>query len=695
MKEDKDILEIIKKRFSASFNYKSFAKLMGLKGRERKKVLLYLDELVSKGILMKLQKGRFILADKQKYTKAIVSCHRDGYGFAIPLDKKEEDIFLPPHTLKDVYDGDIVLVALRRGRGKKKEGEIVKILERGIKKIIGTVYKDRRGRLFLRPYDTKIFWHLFLKENKTEYPIESGATVIADIEEYPVNKVGVGVVTEVLEGDDYFLEITNLILKSGIDKDYPTRSAKEALKIINSKKNIKEKIRKDLTRLNFVTIDGERAKDFDDAVYVEKNKKGYKLYVAIADVSFFVKSEGELDKEAFFRGNSYYFPDRVLPMLPESLSNEECSLKPKEVRRVLVVELRYDKNGIKISEDFYPAFIESKARLTYEQVENFFCSGDGVPEDLGEMLCFMRELTELLFSLRYEQGTIDFDFPEPEIIIGMSGRIENIIRAKRLSSHRIIEEFMIAANIAVAQWFEKKKLPTIFRVHEPPDPEKVRHLKLFLKRLGVDLNDNPMPKDVQNVLKRFKNSPYERLVSTLTLRSMKQARYSNENVGHYGLAISHYLHFTSPIRRYADLVVHRNLRDYLFNKKEIDDVESYKETLEDIANHITKRERLAFDMEKEIFNFSSARFMKERLGEEFKGIVSSVTPQGFYVELEDYFVEGFVPIENLSDDYYIYDEQDLSLKGRRVKKRYTIGKEVVVRLYKVDVKNKKIEFGIV
>jgi len=690
----KDIVEIIRKRFKGTFHYKSLAKILGAKGEERKVLLDKLNLLSEKGVLMKTAKGRFILPDEKRYIKATVTCHRDGFGFAIPFDTSLEDIFLPPHTLKDVYDGDTVLVSIKKSRGKKKEGEVVKILERSLKKIVGTIYRVK-DRFYLKPYDTKIFWHLLLKENKTNVSLKAGDTVIADIIQYPVNKVGVGSVSSILKGDDYTFEVFNLIAKSGIDTVYPSLSSKEALKVIKDKQQKQEKDRRDLTDMGFVTIDGEKAKDFDDAVCVIKEKSGFKLYVAIADVSFFVMKGKQLDKEAFFRGNSYYFPDRVLPMLPESLSNEECSLKPNEERRSFVVEISYNKKGEKVKQEFYPAKIKSKARLTYEKVEEFLCEGKGMPSELGKMLLNMRELTELLFAQRYQNGTIDFDFPEPDIIIGMSGKIENIARLNRLSSHRIIEEFMIAANIAVAEWFEKMKLPTIYRVHEPPDPEKIKNLKVLLKRLGVELKEKPEPKDIQQIIKSFKNSPYEKLVSTLTLRSMKQARYSSQNVGHFGLALKNYLHFTSPIRRYADLVVHRNLRDFLLLRNEPPNVEVFERELESIAVHLNKRERLAFDMEKEVFSFACAKLMKDMVGEEFKGVVSSVTPQGFYVELLDYFVEGFVPLENLKDDYYQYDEQYLSLTGRRVKKRFAIGKEVVVKVVNVDLPAKRIEFGLV
>lgn len=686
------ILKVIKERFKSTFHYKDLSKVLGIKGQERKEILLYLEELVEKGILMNAGKGKFQLPSAQNYIKATVLCHRDGFAFAIPFDGNLDDIFLPPHTLKNVYDGDVVSVKVVKRRGRKKEGEIVKVLERGIKKIVGTVYKVK-DRFYVKPYDSKLYWPLLIKEKKKGITLKAGDTVVSEIIEYPVNKMGAGFVLDVIKGDDYSVEVKNLILKSGIDDTYPVNAVKDAEKIIQRRANEKGVRRKDLTNLPFVTIDGENAKDFDDAVCLVKLKSGFKLYVAIADVGHFVKTNSVLDKEAEFRGNSYYFPDRVLPMLPEILSNEECSLKPGVERFVFVVEILYDKNGGKIKSDFYLAKIKSVARLTYEAVEDFFCGRLKMPEPVSDMLNLMRTLTELLYVERHEKGTIDFDVPEPEIIIGISGKIENIAKSERLSSHRVIEEFMIAANRSVAEWFYENDLPTLYRIHEVPDREKISYLKLFLSRLGCELVDKPSPKDLQKVIQTFKNSPHERLVSTLVLRSMKQAKYSSKPVVHFGLALEHYLHFTSPIRRYADLIVHRNLRDFLVLKEQPQDIDKIQEKLDKVALHLTKRERLAFDMEKEIFNFSCVKFMKEKVGYEFDGIVSSVTNQGLYIELLNYFIEGFIPIESM-DDFYMFDENYLTLTGRKRKKRYGIGKEVKVRVVRVDLVSKKVEFKL-
>lgn len=692
---DKDtLLRLISKRFRHPFNYKQIGKALGIKGAERRDLIHTLDALAKEGKLLNVQRGRYSLPQIINTVRAKVSCHRDGYGFAVPDDPKEEDIFLPPHALKNIYDGDIVLVRVTKQRDKKREGEIVKIEERGIKRMLGKVVRVK-GRLLLKPLDSKLYWPLVVSEKKgSDLKPSPGGFAVAEILEYPVGGYGIGVIEEIMEGDDYALELKNLILKSGLSESYPVEAAKEAKTIESIQKAKKDKHRKNLTELPFVTIDGEKAKDFDDAVYLSKEKDGYRLFVSIADVSRYVPNGGELNKEALYRGNSYYFPDRAIPMLPEALANDLCSLKPDTERLAFTVEIFYDRKGARRSFDFYLSVIKSKARLTYEQVEESFKDDSLLPAGLNKMLHSMRELTEFLFMERHERGSIDFDLPEPEIIIGIEGKIENIIKARRLSSHRMIEEFMIAANRAVAEWFVKNDIPAIYRVHEKPDGEKIKNLAVFLKHLGYDLKQDVAPGDLQKALREFKNTRYEKLVNSIVLRSMKQARYSSQPLGHFGLSLDDYLHFTSPIRRYADLAVHRNLKEFFINGRVCKDKEELTGELEKISGWVSKRERVAWELEKEIFNFSCAKVMQDKLGEEFSGIISSVTPSGFYVELLDIYVEGFVPVETIGDDYYQYEEAYLRLRGTKRKKIYYIGKEVNVKLVRVDLITKRIEFAL-
>lgn len=687
--------EEIIKRLKSSFSQKSFSfddleRLPLFKGISPKRLKKILRKIGDGGDIIFLGKNRYILKENTKVIAGTVSFHRDGYGFLIPEDNAERDIFLPPKTLKNVYDGDKVLVKVLKKKNKV-EGEIVKIIERGIKKVVGTI-KKKKKQMFIQPLDDKLIWPLIVKSvEKKLGKVETGDFVVGKIIDYPKHGLGTAHIVERIDGTDYDAEVKRLLIKANISEIYPENAIYEFSELF--KRGFSQlKMRKDLRDLYFVTIDGQNAKDFDDAVFLKKDRNGYKLFVAIADVSHYVRENTLLDKEALFRGNSYYFPDRVYPMLPEVLSNGLCSLKPNEERLTFVVEIHYDKKGARKKYDIYPAIILSRHRLTYEKVDKYLKGEEYCDKELLKMLLNMQELTELLCAERFERGSIDFDLPEPTIIISITGNVENIIKSERLVSHRIIEEFMISANRVVAEWFMKNDIPTIYRVHEEPDIEKIKQLSIFLKTLGYTLKEKVTPKDLQKVLSQFRHTIYEKFVNKVILRSMKQARYSSKPLGHFGLALEHYLHFTSPIRRYSDLIVHRQLLKYKFSNKKPKDTEKELEKLEKISEAISKRERVAWEIEKEIFNFASAKIMSGKIGEDFEGVVSSVTPSGLYVELIEYFVEGFVPVENMKDDFYIFDEKAFRLLGKRKKKIYHIGKEVRVRLINVDIYSKRIEF---
>ncbi len=690
----KELIEIIKKRFKNPFHFKDLARYLNIKGKDRIKLFNNLQNLAKNDQLISLPDGYFALKGILKEILCKVSCHRDGYGFAIPLDEKSGDLFLPPNVLKDIYDGDTVWVRKKERKGKKPEGEIIRIEERGIKKIIGKIERYK-GLTIVRPVDRRLFWPLILK-SKDRANFNPGDYVTAVITKYPEKGFGEGEIEEILSGDSYEIELKNILVKLNLSEKYPEIAQKEAEILAKKIYSVSELERKDLTHIPFVTIDGERAKDFDDAVYLKKDKKGYRLFVAIADVSSFVKKDSHLDKEALFRGNSYYFPDRAVPMLPNILSDELCSLKPQVDRLSFVAEIFYSSDGVRKSCDFYLAKIRSRDRLTYNQVEDVLNEKESISKSTDSMLFLMRELTGILAEERDERGSIDFDLPEPEIIIGLNGRIEDIIRAKRLLSHRIIEEFMIAANRVVAEWFINREIPTIFRIHEPPSEEKLMNLSVFLRHLGYNKPlTSVTPKTFQSILKTFKGKGYERIVNTVVLRSMMQAKYSPEPKGHFGLAIDAYLHFTSPIRRYADLCVHRDLRNYYLLSKKINDKKRLYQHLLKICEQINKREREAFEAEREIYDFSCVNFMKQFIGDDFEGIISNITKNGVFVELKDYFIEGFISLEDMQDDYYIFDEERLRLVGKRKKKIYYIGKEVQVKLVKADTFTKRLYFALI
>lgn len=454
--------------------------------------------------------------------------------------------------------------------------------------------------------------------------------------------------------------------------------------------------RVDLRDKDHITIDGEFAKDFDDAVAIEKTKEGYILYVSIADVSSYVALNTETDKEALKRGTSIYFPARVIPMLPKQLSDDLCSLKPHKDRRTMTVEILFDRIGGIRDKRFYPSVIKSRARLTYRKVEDAIINMEphikGIPKDIETKLEHMGELTEIIAEKRKRRGSLDFDLPEPEITIDMEGGIKDVLRSERLFSHRIIEEFMIAANEAVASLLAERKIPAIYRVHEPPDPERLFDVERLLNSLGINIKISIKDGNhLQYILEKAKKTPYEFLINRAVLRSMKQARYSAKITGHFGLASDCYLHFTSPIRRYPDLICHRALKhllvrtSYPYNEKQ----------LEVMANHLSERERLAMEAEREVEDRIRILFMKERIGDVYEGIISHVAPFGLFVELKDVFVEGLILLSEIHDDYYIFQEDRFRVIGRRNKRVYRIGDMVKIRVIKADVEAKRLYFNLV
>jgi ribonuclease R len=457
--------------------------------------------------------------------------------------------------------------------------------------------------------------------------------------------------------------------------------------------------REDLRHLPFVTIDGETAKDFDDAVAIERlPDNGHRLWVAIADVAHYVAASGAIDREALHRGTSVYFPGSCLPMLPEALSNGICSLNPQVDRLVMVAELDFDGRGHRQQARFFAGIIHSRARLTYTDVAKILVDRD--PElranyaSLVEMLEIMGELAERRIARRHERGSLDFDLPEAEIVLGLRGRPEQIVRSERNLAHRLIEEFMLVANEAVAEWLDRQRLPLIFRIHEPPSEDKLATFQEFIAHFNQGLAipaEGVKPKLLQELLERVAGTPEEKLINHVLLRSLPQARYAVENRGHFGLAANCYCHFTSPIRRYPDLIIHRLLRRQL---RLSDDHERLPASLEEMAERSSHCERRAMEAERDIVNLKKCQFMQERIGEEHRGFVVSVQPFGFFVELEEIFVEGLVHVSSLADDYYQFDEATHSLTGMSRRRRFTIGDSVAVTVHRVDPDRREIDFRL-
>jgi ribonuclease R len=678
---------------------------LSIQKEQRREAREFLRDLAEGGKVVRIRGNRYGLPSKMDLIVGKVKTHPNGYGFVIPEAEGEEDIFISPRNLKEAMHGDRVVARVESVKKKGKEGSVIRILERKTRKVVG---KFMRGKnySYVTPEDERILQEVFIPEGETKRA-RPNQIVVAEITQHPTGRARPeGRITHILGyPDDPEIEPQIIIHKYDLPHQFTSAVLKEARSLPSIPSSNEYRDRVDLRGIPTFTIDGESARDFDDAVSIEKEKNGdVKLYVSISDVSHYVREETALDNEAYSRGTSIYFPDRAIPMFPAELSNEICCLHPRVDRLTLTAELRYDGNGESRGIRFYASVIRSDERLTYTQVRKILVDEEEESKrkfkHLLPSLELMADLSQELRRRRTERGAIDFDLPEPEVILNLQGETEDVIRAERNLAHQIIEELMIAANEAVAHFMEEKASPFIYRIHEPPKKEAVDEFRRFISHLGnrsmrpdhrMKKGSNHSPKEFQRVLFEFKGRPEERVVNEILLRSMKWAKYSAKNLGHFGLASDGYTHFTSPIRRYPDLIVHRLLKQVLSEKH----VEISEEALANKADHLSDRERVAMEAEREILNRYRVRFMRDKIGEEFEGIISGVAAFGFFVELKDIFVEGLVRVTSLHDDYYQYHEKNYCLVGERTHKTFSIGDGIKVRVDRVDVERRHIDFGLV
>lgn len=639
-----------------------------------------------------------------QYLEGILKIHRDGFGFVLAEQPGVNDVFIPGRRMMGAMNGDRVIATVRvNPRDGRLEGAITEIKSRGTSWVIGRLQKS--GYQTVAVVSEKGRSTEFLVPSKKLNGAEIGQSVGLNIVQYPEEgRQGIAEVVQIFaERGTPKTETDIVILKHQLPREFPDEVLREADDWQRRRDISLGQGRRDLRDLPFVTIDGETAKDFDDAICVKPEGDGYRLWVSIADVSHYVVPGSALDREAFKRGTSVYFPDQCIPMLPEALSNDLCSLRPKEDRLTFTCEMFYDAQGMPKSADVYKSVIHSKARLTYKQVARALV--DLVPEvrepltPLLPMLTDALELSRKIRRQRFARGSIDFDMPEPEIQISFEdGSIENIIKAERNEAHFLIEELMIAANEAVARFITARRVPGIYRVHGEPDPEKVKNFQILLHNLGFNISFPPKPKPgfFNKVLHQVADHAEQRLIQHILLRSMKQAVYSHENLGHFGLASTCYTHFTSPIRRYPDLMVHRVLQGILLRDAPRSEEAREARTLElaNMAGHCSRRERVAMEAEWEAVDLQKALFMQRHIGETLRGVVSRIAKFGFFVELFDFFVEGLVLLEDLEDDYYLFDEKKHRLRGRKGGKVFKIGTEVTVKVAKVDVEARQVLFAL-
>jgi ribonuclease R len=660
-----------------------------------------LEDMTDEGEVIRLKGNSYSLPGKMKTTRGRISVHRDGYGFVTP-DGGGEDIFIPSKFLKGALHGDLVEASSSPSRmgGNKLDGRVVMVQERATSRVVGRYEETRRGAIVI-PEDQRLNLVISIPA-KGRGLAEDGHQVVAELISYPVGgRPAEGRIVEVLGWpDDPEVEIQSVIRRFELPHIFGPDVLAEAEGIAGTVSQADLKGRADLRSMPTVTIDGETARDFDDAVSLRRDGENFRLWVSIADVSHYVKKDSPLDHEAYLRGTSVYFPDRCIPMLPERLSNGICSLNPQVDRLTMTAEMLFDRNGTMLESSFYSSVIQSAARLTYTIVKQIIVDNDVELADkfrpVVPMLLEMKELALILMAMRKKRGSIDFDLPEPEIIIGLTGLTEGIIRAERTLAHQLIEEFMLAANEAVAHFITARDIPFLYRVHENPDPAKLQTFQEFIYGFGYEFSlveEKVKPSELQRLLAQAAGRPEERMINYSLLRCMKQARYAADNVGHFGLASDCYCHFTSPIRRYPDLVVHRILKAVQsVSPRSARELAIATERLSEVAEHTSKRERVAMEAERDVVDMKKLQFMQQHVGEQFDGYITGVTAFGFFVELEKLFVEGLVHISTLTDDLYTHAEKQHSLIGRRTGTVYRIGDAARITVASVSPATRRIEF---
>ncbi len=668
------------------------------------------------GQLMVNRRGKYGLVNRMNLLHCRVQGHRDGYGFAMPVGGGD-DVYLSARQMSRVFDGDEVLVQVtgvdRRGR---QEGKVVEVLVRAHTSVVGR-YQEESGIGVVIPENSRIT-HQVLIPPREKGKARSGQIVTAEITDYPTQRLGAkGRITEIL-GDhlDPGLEIDVAIRSYGIPWEWPEEVVEEAGALEPEPLEEDKQFRVDLRKLPFVTIDGEDARDFDDAVYCEKRTMGgWRLWVAIADVSHYVHLDSALDNEAAHRGNSVYFPEKVVPMLPEALSNGLCSLKPAVDRLAMVCEMEINRSGIVGKYSFYEAVIHSHARLTYTQVGQVLESGSHPDVDKHRVpdLQRLHGLYKVLRSARDKRGAIDFETVETRIIFNQQRKIESIVPVVRNDAHKLIEECMLCANVAAADFYQANDLPILYRVHEGPTEEKLENLRKFLGELGLDLGggDNPTPLHYQRLLQQVEDREDAHIIQTMLLRSLRQAVYQAQNLGHFGLHYDAYAHFTSPIRRYPDLLVHRGMRSVIRSGKRrgkgvqrvrgasaipLKQIFPYDERAMTVfGEHCSMTERRADDATREVDAWLKCEYLQDHVGDEFDGVISAVTGFGLFVELDDLYIEGLVHVTALPGDYYNFDASHQRLTGERSGRSFQLGGSVRVQVARVDLDDKKIDLELV
>jgi ribonuclease R len=673
-------------------------KLLEVRKKAQQKALVFrLRAMMRDGQIMFDRKDRICVTNKTTVLKGRVQAHTEGLGFFIP-EGPEPDMVLSAREMKSVMHGDIVL-AYQSGIDRKgrKEGKIHEILERAIQSVAGR-FVEKQGVCYVEPEHKYLFHDILIPPTQTQNA-KNGQMVIVKIVEYPTtHSMAIGRVEKVLgEYLDPGLEIDVAILNYGIPSQFDSEVVSETYLVPKEVRERDLKGRKDLRHLPFVTIDGQDAKDFDDAVCCQPMSKGqHRLWVAIADVSHYVLPNSAIDQQAAVRGNSVYFPGRVVPMLPEVLSNGICSLNPQVDRLCMVAEMVISEKGQIRQPTFYRAVIHSRNRLIYDDVHEYLQQDDGskLSSDVWDMLKNLHQVYKTLLTARLARGAIELDTIETMVLFDAARKIEKIVPVVRNEAHRIIEECMLAANVAVASFIESQGVHSLYRVHEQPDLEKMKSLQTFLGEFGIEcrFNEKTQPKQFQQVLEKVRVRPEKQVLETVMLRSLKQAQYAVDNLGHFGLGYLVYTHFTSPIRRYPDLIVHRILGDLIDHQQG----SSYsEEKLQQLAQTCSMTERRADEATRDVLTWLKCIYIKDKIGQVFDGHITAVTSFGLFVTIKDVFVEGLVHVTSLKNDYYEFDALRHRLIGERTGQVYHLGDSIKVLVARVDADARKIDFDLV
>lgn len=697
---------------------------VGLESNQRRQLIRFLDTLVVEGLLQSMRRGRYVMRRRVHMVSGPIQLQSAGHAFMSPREYcaersdeeggarpyEEEDLYISRYRLTGAMDGDTVTALIlpenhdRRGRsGRRKEALVIAVTARAHGRVLGRCRQQQNGQLIFTSEPSGIPFSVVMTEQWSVAELDDKIVVLA-IDRYPTaHSLGEGHIVELFgAAGDPLVDIKMTAYRQGIPTEFSAAVEREAEAVAVPVCQQDYAARVDLCSLPLVTIDGADARDFDDAVALKELASGYRLWVAIADVSHYVRPDSAIDQAAWERGTSVYFPGSSIPMLPEVLSNGMCSLNPDAQRLVVALELEFDLQGNRTSMKAFPAVMKSRARLTYEQVQRCFagdtvgggrgdeCQSAAMDPAITEMLAAMYRLAQKLRSLRTQRGALDFDLPEADIRLTASGAPHYVGRRERLESHRLIEEFMLAANESVAAMVLEKRDSALFRVHDAPDLQSMQSLQQFVATFDMGFNvaaDGVQSHELLKLLRQARGTDQEYTINRILLRSMKQARYDAENHGHFGLASEAYCHFTSPIRRYPDLVQHRILLKLLAGN-----VQWPGESLVALAEHTTATERRAMLAERDIVDLRKCQFMEDKVGLRYTGFITAVTEFGFFVELNEFFIEGLVHIRHLGDDYYRYDPESHCLIGQNRRQIFQVGNSVTVEVMQVQTDKREIDF---